>query len=190
VRQQVHQFPITLLCRVLGISRSGFYAWHRRAPSTRSTQDQVLCGRIEEIHVASHGTYGAPRIHAEMAEGGMRVGRKRVARIMREKGIRGVSRRKWITTTVRDASATVAPDLVKRDFTAYGPNRLWVADITYVPTWARLRSSRATTFYILPCHIAVASGTVGSPRSPISIPTLSPKKNVPKSTASSMLANL
>ena len=105
----MHQFPIALLCRVLGISRSGFYAWHRRAPSTRSSQDQVLCGRIEEIHVASHGTYGAPRIHAEMAEDGMQVGRKRVARIMRQKGIRGVSRRKWTTTTVRDASAQWPP---------------------------------------------------------------------------------
>jgi transposase InsO family protein len=150
----------------------------------------MVSGRIEEIHVASHGTYGASRIHAELAEDGMQIGRNRVARIMRQKGIRGVSRRKWTTATVRHPTASVAPDLVKRDFTVHGPNQLWVADITYVPTWARLRSSRATTFYILPCHIAVASGTVGSPRSPISIPTLSPKKNVPKSTASSMLANL
>jgi putative transposase len=136
VRQQAYQFPIALLCRVLGISRSGFYAWDRRAPSTRNSQDQALCGRIKEIHVASHGTYGAPRIHAELAEDGVQIGRKRVARIMRQKGIRGVSRRKWTTTTVRDRTASVAPDLVKRNFAAQGPNQLWVADITYVPTWA------------------------------------------------------
>jgi putative transposase len=95
-----------------------------------------LAQRIETVHRNSHGTYGAPRIHAELAAQGLRVGRKRVARLMRQKGIRGVSRRKWITTTVRDRAASVAPDLVKRDFVALGPNRLWVADITYVPTWA------------------------------------------------------
>jgi putative transposase len=96
----------------------------------------VLSGRIEEVHVASHGTYGAPRIHAELAEDGLQMGRKRVGRIMRQKGIRGVSRRKWTTTTVRDRTASVAPDLVKRSFAAQCPNQLWVADITYVPTWA------------------------------------------------------
>jgi putative transposase len=132
----VHRFPVALLCRVLGISRSGFYAWDRRAPSTRRSQDQMLSGRIEKIHVASHGTYGAPRIHAELADNGVQIGRKRVARLMRQKGIRGVSRRKWTTTTVRDKTASVAPDLVKRNFSAQGPNQLWVADITYVPTWA------------------------------------------------------
>jgi putative transposase len=96
----------------------------------------MLSGRIEKIHVASHGTYGAPRIHAELADNGVQIGRKRVARLMRQKGIRGVSRRKWTTTTVRDKTASVAPDLVKRNFSAQGPNQLWVADITYVPTWA------------------------------------------------------
>lgn len=132
----MHHFPVALLCRVLGISRSGFYAWWRRARSPRSCQDQLLGQRIKEIHVASRGTYGAPRIHAELAEGGVRVGRKRVARIMRQEGLRGVSRRKWTTMTVRDRGASVAPDLVKRDFQAHGPNQLWVADITYVHTWA------------------------------------------------------
>jgi putative transposase len=95
-----------------------------------------LARRIKTIHVGSHETYGAPRVHAELAENQIRVGRKRVARIMRQNSIRGVSRRKWTTTTVRDRTASVAPDLVKRDFAAHGPNRLWVADITYVPTWA------------------------------------------------------
>jgi putative transposase len=136
VREQVHQFPVAVLCRVLGVSRSGFYAWNQRAPSKRSSQDQVLARRIKTIHVGSHETYGAPRVHAELAESEIRVSRKRVARIMRQNNIRGVSRRKWTTTTVRDRTASVAPDLVKRDFAVHGPNRLWVADITYVPTWA------------------------------------------------------
>ena len=132
----MHQFPVAVLCRVLGVSRSGFYAWNRRAPSRRSSQDQELARRIKTIHVGSHETYGAPRVHAELAESEIRVSRKRVARIMRQNSIRGVSRRKWTTTTVRDRTASVAPDLVKRDFAVHGPNRLWVADITYVPTWA------------------------------------------------------
>jgi len=102
VREQVQQFPVAKLCRVLGISRSGYYAWNRRAPSRRSSQDHVLARRINTIHLGSHGTYGAPRIHAELAEEGVRVGRKRVARVMRQNGVRGVSRRKWTTTTVRD----------------------------------------------------------------------------------------
>ncbi len=131
----MQRFSVALVCRVLNISRSGFYAWDRRAPSRRRRQDQVLAGRIKAIHDRSHRTYGAPRIHAELAAEGLRVGRKRVARIMRENGIRGVSRRKWTTTTVRDRHATFAPDLVKRDFAVQGPNQLWVADITYVPTW-------------------------------------------------------
>ena len=130
------RFAVAMLCRVLEVSRSGYYAWDRRAPSRRRCEDAALAQRIEAVHRDSHGTYGAPRIHAELAAQGLRVGRKRVARLMRQKGIRGVSRRKWITTTVRDRAAPVAPDLVKRDFVALGPNRLWVADITYVPTWA------------------------------------------------------
>lgn len=132
----MQRFSVALVCRVLGISRSGFYAWDRRAPSRHRCQDQELARRIKAIHHESHGTYGAPRIHAELAAQGVQVGRKRVARLMRENGIRGVSRRKWITTTVRDHSASAAPDLVKRDFAVQGPDQLWVADITYVPTWA------------------------------------------------------
>ena len=95
-----------------------------------------LSQRIQNIHEESRGTYGVPRIHAELADSGTHVGRKRVARLMRGNGIRGVCRRKWTTTTVRDRSAVVAPDLVKRHFKAHGLNQLWVADITYVPTWA------------------------------------------------------
>ena len=123
------------LCRILGVSRSGYYAWAKRVPSWRSCEDAVLADRIRGIHEYSRGTYGSPRIHAEMAAQGVHVGRKRIARLMKENALQGVSRRKWTTTTVRSATYDPAPDLVERDFTADGPNRLWVADITYIPTW-------------------------------------------------------
>jgi putative transposase len=95
-----------------------------------------LSARIVEIHHCSRQTYGAPRIHAELKEQGIRVGCKRVVRLMRAAGLKGVSRRNWIITTVRDHHARPAPDLVERNFAAAAPNRLWVADITYIPTWA------------------------------------------------------
>jgi putative transposase len=97
-----------------------------------------LSARIAEIHRRSRATYGAPRIHAELKEQGLRVGCKRVARLMHAAQLKGVSRRNWIITTVRDREARPAPDLVERNFTAPGPDCLWVADITYIPTWAGL----------------------------------------------------
>ena len=127
---------IATMCRVLGVSPGGFYARLRRPPSARARADVELSARIAAIHHRSRATYGAPRIHAELAEQGIRVGCKRVARLMRAAGFRGVSRRNWIITTVRDRDARPAPDLVERNFTAVRPNRLWVADITYIPTWA------------------------------------------------------
>jgi putative transposase len=127
---------VAMMCRLLGVSTSGFYAWQARRPSARQESDAALLERIREIHKASHGTYGAPRIHAELSEQGFAVGRKRVARLMRAAGLAGVSRRKWIVTTRRDRDARPAPDLVERDFSAEAPDRLYVADITYVPTWA------------------------------------------------------
>ena len=114
----------------------GYYARLKRPLSARARADVELSARIAEIHRRSRATYGAPRIHAELAEQGIRVGCKRVARLMRAAGFRGVSRRNWIITTVRDRDARPAPDLVERNFTAVGPNRLWVADITYIPSWA------------------------------------------------------
>jgi putative transposase len=124
------------MCRVLGVSPSGFYAWRKRPLSARARADVELSAEIEAIHRESRGTYGAPRIHAELAARGIRGGRKRVARLMRHAGLVGVSRRRQVRTTVRDETARPAPDLVERDFRAAGPNRLWVADITSVPTWA------------------------------------------------------
>ena len=124
------------MCRTLGVSPGGFYARLRRPPSARARVDGELSTRIAEIHRRSRATYDAPRIHAELAEQGVRVGCKRVARLMRAAGLRGASRRNWIITTVRDRQARPAPDLVERNFSAPAPNRLWVADITYIPTWA------------------------------------------------------
>jgi putative transposase len=127
--------PVVTMCRLLGLSPSGYYASVDRAPSARAKADATLLERIRAIHERSRGTYGAPRIHVELASQGIRVGRKRVARLMHAAGLQGVSRRKWVTTTVRDG-ARPAPDLVQRHFAAQAPDRLWVADITYIATWA------------------------------------------------------
>ena len=127
--------PVATLCRVLGVSSSGYYAWSKRSLSRRGKGDAVLIERIGAIHAASKGTYGAPRIHAELQANGIHVGKKRVARLMCQAGLSGISRRRFVTTTVRDGTRQ-APDLVERDFTAERPNMLWVADITYIPTWA------------------------------------------------------
>jgi putative transposase len=129
-------FPIVTMCRVLGVSPSGFWAWSKRPPSERARTDAALTGEIRRIHRRSRGTYGVPRVHAELRYDGTRCSRKRVARLMTAAGLEGVHRRRAIRTTVRDRDAAPAPDLVNRSFRAPGPDRLWVADITYVPTWA------------------------------------------------------
>ena len=128
-------YPIATMCRVLGVSSSGYHACVKRRPSRRSKTDAVLIAAICVVHAASRGTYGAPRIHAELAAKGTYIGRKRVARLMTQAGLAGVSRRRFVTTTVKDGGRQ-APDLVERNFTAEAPDRLWVADITYIPTWA------------------------------------------------------
>ena len=128
-------YPIASMCRLLGVSSSGYYAWMKRRLSRRAETDAALIGEIRAAHAASLGTYGAPRIHAELTTKGMQVGRKRVARLMSGAGLAGVSRRKYVVTTVKSDSRQ-APDLVERNFTAEAPDLLWVADITYVPTWA------------------------------------------------------
>ncbi len=122
------------MCRVLGVSPSGYYAWRGRPPSRRAQENEALGRRIEAIHTASRETYGARRVHAELRAEGVAVSRPRVARLMRALGRQGVTRRKRRCTTRRDPEAAVAPDRVQRRFEAAEPNRLWVADITYVPT--------------------------------------------------------
>jgi putative transposase len=128
-------YPVSALCRVLGVSRSGYYDWKDRPPSNRDRENATLTERIKEVHHRSRGTYGYPRVHAELRALGVRCNRKRVARLMRKDGLRGCMRgprRKH--TTRQDPLAVAAPDLVERNFVAMGPNKLWTADITYVPT--------------------------------------------------------
>ena len=130
-------FPVAALCRVLRVSDSGYYAWAKRPASQRATRDAVLIPQIVASHERSDSTYGAPRILGDLQEAGERVGRKRVARLMRVAGIKGVSRRRFVITTKRwESESSAAPDLVERKFIAERANSLWVADITYVPTWA------------------------------------------------------
>lgn len=130
------EHAISRLCKVLGVTRQGFYAWRRRGPSLRQLGDEELKKLIVEIYDRSHQTYGAVRVNDELREDhDVRVGRKRVARLMRELGIQGVSRRgKKPRTTTPDKQAPPAPDLVERRFVADRPNALWLADITYVET--------------------------------------------------------
>jgi putative transposase len=129
-------FPIATMARVLGVSTAGYYAWSRRPPSARATADGALLKRIHTVHATSHGTYGAPRVHADLRANGQQHGRKRIARLMRIAGLVGVSRRRGVVTTRRDKEARPAPDLVDRNFTAERANQLWVADITFIPTAA------------------------------------------------------
>lgn len=127
--------PITIMSRLLGVSPSGYYAWRKRPPSARAQADALLSAEIRAIHERSRGTYGAPRVHAELRDCGVACARKRVARLLRIAGLHGCHRRNGPRTTRRSPNAAPAPDLVRRDFTAPAPDRLWVADITYVPTW-------------------------------------------------------
>lgn len=130
------EYAVAAMGRILEVSRSGFHAWRTREPSKRSKADTAMTERIRAIHAGSRGVYGAPRVHAELIDEGVDVGKKRVARLMRAAGLKGVSRRRFCVTTVRDPLGRPAPDLVDRDFHPEGPDRLWVADITYIPTWA------------------------------------------------------
>jgi putative transposase len=124
------------MCRVLGVSRSGFHAWTRRPLSARAVSDRRLTERIVAIHAANRGVYGSPRIHAELRlEHGIRVGRKRVERLMRAAGLTGLIAHRRGRTTIRVPGVRVAEDLVDRRFAAAAPNRVWVADITYLRTW-------------------------------------------------------
>ncbi len=129
------KYTVSTLCRVLGVSPSGYYSWTKRPLCRRAIEDAILTARILEIHRTSRKTYGAPRIHFELLELGFTVSQKRVARLMRAEGVRGACRRRWIRTTIRRDRIRPAPDLVNRKFTASAPDQLWVADITYVPTW-------------------------------------------------------
>jgi putative transposase len=125
------------MCRLLGISKSGFYAWDQREISVRERTDIALSVHIHAIHRRSRQCYGAPMIHAELSDDyDIHVGCKRVARLMRAAGLRGATLRRYIVTTVSDAQAAQPADLVERRFHAERPNRLWVADFTFIPTFS------------------------------------------------------
>jgi putative transposase len=127
---------VATLCHLLDVSRSGYYAWRTRPPSARARANQELTRHIRAAHEQSRGTYGAPRIWAELRDRGLVCSRKRVARLLRLAGLQGCHRRKGPAAPRRTPGPLPAPDLVRRDFAAPAPDRLWVADITYVPTWA------------------------------------------------------
>ena len=128
---------VRVMCRLLKVSPSGFYAWEKRPMSPRERADIALTARIHEIYRRSRETYGSPMIHAELADDHqIRVGRKRVARLMRAAGLRGATLRKFVVTTVSAAPSPEVADLVERRFYAERPNRLWVADASYIPTWS------------------------------------------------------
>ena len=131
------ELPVASMCDHLEVSKSGYYDWHGRAPCARAQANIALTEQIKAAHAASDATYGMPRIRAELADQGVVASGKRIASVMRLAGIRGVSRRRgYVVTTTRDKRQRPAPDLVKRQFVATDINQLWVADMTYVPTWA------------------------------------------------------
>lgn len=133
IRAERANHSVADLCRILGVSRAGFYAAGERPPSARALEDERIAAAIREIHSDSRGTYGAPRVQAMLARRGIQVGRKRVARLMRSEGLSGLIRRRKGRTTIRVPGT--APDLVRREWNPTEPNRLWVADITYCRTW-------------------------------------------------------
>ena len=136
MRENRAEFPVSVMCDTLGLSTSGYYEWLDRPPSARAVANAELLERIRDVHRFSRETYGRPRLYAELRDDGVLVNHKRVGRLMSENGIVGATRRRKWRTTKRDRDARPAPDLVERNFVAAGPNQLWVADITYVPTWA------------------------------------------------------
>ena len=129
-------YPVSLMCLVLGVNRTAFHRFERRPPSQRELADAWLSAKVTEIHERARGVYGARRIHAELRLGhGIRVGRKRVERLMGEAGLSGLVKRKRGRTTIRVPGVRVADDLVERDFQPAAPDLLWVADVTYLRSW-------------------------------------------------------
>jgi len=137
IERHRREFAVVLMCRVLGVARSGYYAWRKREPSTRARSNERLRLEVRAIHRSAHGRYGSPRVHAELRARGERVSRKRVARLMRQDGLRGKKRRRFRRTTNSEHTHPIAPNVLERKFSVEeiaGPDRVWAADITYVPT--------------------------------------------------------
>jgi putative transposase len=135
IRAEKANHSISLMCRVLGVSRSGFHAWERRPLSARALVDAQLRERIAEMHRRSRDSYGVRRIYLDLRDEGVRIGRKRVARLMRAAGLSGYVKRRKGLTTIRVPGVRVADDLVERDFNPQAPNILWASDIKYVSSW-------------------------------------------------------
>jgi len=126
--------PIGLLCRVLGVSRAGYYAWRDRPESLRQQQNHHLTRQIQVVHARSKGRYGAPRVHAELQAQGVVCGRQRVARLMRTAGLHGKGKRKYRVTTRSDHDHSLAQNVLARQFEVSEPNAVWAGDLTYLPT--------------------------------------------------------
>jgi len=129
-----NRYPVRMMCGLLNVSRSGYYAWRVRPESPRAKRDRELMPKIRRAHARSKGVYGSPRVHAELAADGVRVGRHKVARLMRLARLRGCPRRRFRVTTQRDPSHPVAKNLLRRNFSADAPNQRWASDITYIST--------------------------------------------------------
>ncbi len=129
------RYPVQMMCRSLKVSTSGFYEWRDRDPSERAQRDELLGVKIKAAHKRSRGTYGSPRLRVELAAEGERVSKKRVARLMKQQGLAGSRPRRFRVTTDSNHEHTVAPNLLKRDFSPAAQNMAWVGDITYVWTW-------------------------------------------------------
>jgi transposase InsO family protein len=134
IRDHVATFPIQAMCEVLGVSRSGYYAWASRPEGQRAAADRALALEILAAQAGSRGRYGSPRVHAELRAHGRRVGRKRIARLMRGLGLSARRKRRFRRTTDSAQAFPVAPNLLGRDFTAAAPNRVWLSDLTYIWT--------------------------------------------------------
>ena len=134
IEEHKQEFPIVVMCQVLGISESGFYAWRKRPTCRRQREDAQVTQEVRQVFVTHRGRYGSPRIHVELKDQGQRISRKRVARLMREAGISARRKRRRVITTRSDASHPVAPNVLNREFTAIEPNTKWATDITYIPT--------------------------------------------------------
>ena len=134
IHDHVADFPVQVMCELLGVSRGGYYAWAGRAESARAADDRTLATEIRAAYEASRGRYGSPRVHAELRARGRRIGRKRVARLMRGMGLAARRRRRFRRTTDSRHAFPIAPNLLERNFTAEAPDRVWLADLTYIWT--------------------------------------------------------
>lgn len=134
IEQYKHEFPVVVMCQVLDVSESGFYAWRKRPACQHTREDAQLTQEIRQVFGTHRGRYGSPRVHRELKDQGYRTSRKRVARLMREADISALRKRRRVLTTKRDTTHPVASNVLNREFTAKEPNTKWVTDITYIPT--------------------------------------------------------